>query len=301
MTYHSSTGMAGDSTPAGKRSANTGNFASSQGNDQGGPYGDVQPMYNQALGANMLNQPGMMQAGASMQPGMFPGGPYGLPDGQMVLASYAGGNLAGQTLAAGHVPEGIYAAYHPPPYMPHGNYSAYMPYPMMPFTPGRNDRSHKDVPGLENRRGSYSTTESSPATPYYGSVAHRDGGPRVAVVDRSNYTTPSPQQMTSGGIINPVAAKTPASVILPVDKNLYELLKQDPEIPRAVPAVFTPPQQMKTLEQSLENRIPGNRNVYIRGLHPTTDDELLLKYAQRFGKVETSKAIIDTSTGACKG
>jgi RNA recognition motif-containing protein len=58
---------------------------------------------------------------------------------------------------------------------------------------------------------------------------------------------------------------------------------------------------MKTLEQSLENRIPGNRNVYIRGLHPTTDDDLLYAYAIRFGAVETSKAIIDTGTGACKG
>jgi RNA recognition motif-containing protein len=79
------------------------------------------------------------------------------------------------------------------------------------------------------------------------------------------------------------------------------MLLQDPAIPKAVPAVFTPANQIKTLEQSLENRIPGNRNVYIRGLHPTTDDELLLRYASRFGEVETSKAIIDTATGACKG
>ena len=58
---------------------------------------------------------------------------------------------------------------------------------------------------------------------------------------------------------------------------------------------------MKSLDQSLDNRIPGNRNVYIRGLHPTTDDELLYLFASRFGAVETSKAIIDTGTGACKG
>jgi RNA recognition motif-containing protein len=82
---------------------------------------------------------------------------------------------------------------------------------------------------------------------------------------------------------------------------LDDLLKQDPAIPKAVPAVFTPPGQMKSLESSLENRIPGNRNVYIRGLHPTTDDELLFHFASRFGGVETSKAIIDTGTGACKG
>jgi RNA recognition motif-containing protein len=80
-----------------------------------------------------------------------------------------------------------------------------------------------------------------------------------------------------------------------------ELLKQNPPIPEAVPAVFTPPSHTKSIEQCLENRIHGNRNVYIRGLHPTTDDELLHRYASRFGKVEQSKAIIDTSTGACKG
>ncbi|KAK7958160.1 RNA binding protein MSSP-2 [Apiospora saccharicola] len=79
------------------------------------------------------------------------------------------------------------------------------------------------------------------------------------------------------------------------------LLTRDPAIPQAVPAVFTPQENMKTLEQSLTNPIPGNRNVYIRGLHPTTDDDTLYKYAARFGRVETSKAIIDTTTGACKG
>ncbi|KAJ2892772.1 RNA binding protein MSSP-2 [Zalerion maritima] len=296
--------MASESTPAGKRAANTGAYTTGHGNEHIGSFTDMQSLYTPALATNMLNQPGIMQ-NASLQPQMFHGAPYAMQDGQMVLAGYSGGpGLGGQTLGGGSVPEGIYAAYHAPPYLSHANYTAaaYMPYPnMMPFTPGRNDRSQKDVPGLENRRGSYSTTESSPATPFYGSVAHRDAGPRVAVVDRSNYTTPSPQQMTGSGMMNAAMPKTPATITIPVDKNLDELLKQSPEIPRAVPAVFTPPQQMKTLEQSLENRIPGNRNVYIRGLHPTTDDDLLLKYASRFGKVETSKAIIDTSTGACKG
>ena len=65
--------------------------------------------------------------------------------------------------------------------------------------------------------------------------------------------------------------------------------------------MFTPRENMRTLEQSLSNPIFGNRNVYIRGLHPNTDDATLAAYATRFGQVETSKAIIDTSTGACKG
>lgn len=171
-----------------------------------------------------------------------------------------------------------------------------VPYHAMPYTPGRltsyGDRSSEVVPGLENRRGSYSTTESTPATPFFGSASERGSAQRVAVF-RSSYTTPSPEQVTMPG----AAPKTAQ----PVDEELLALLKQHPPIPEAVPAVFTPPTHMKSLEQCLENRIHGNRNVYIRGLHPTTDDELLHKYASRFGKVEQSKAIIDTSTGACKG
>lgn len=167
-----------------------------------------------------------------------------------------------------------------------------VPYHAMPYTPGRvasyaADRS-SEVPGLENRRGSYSTTESTPATPFFGSASERGSASRVAVF-RSSYTTPSPEQL--------VVPKAPQ----PIDEDLLLLLKQDPPIPDAVPAVFTPPSHTKSIEQCLENRIHGNRNVYIRGLHPTTDDELLHKYASRFGKVEQSKAIIDTSTGACKG
>lgn len=180
-----------------------------------------------------------------------------------------------------------------------------LPMPLLPFTPGRAgmaqprvERGHSDVPGLENRRGSYSTTESTPATPFYGTVSQRDGGPRVASLDRSAYTTPSPQQI---GLPVLHADPTKSAMAVVPDRTIDEFLKQDPAIPRAVPAVFTPPSQMKSLEQSLENRIPGNRNVYIRGLHPTTDDELLYKFASRFGPVETSKAIIDTGTGACKG
>ncbi|KAK9435322.1 RNA binding protein MSSP-2 [Metarhizium brunneum] len=177
--------------------------------------------------------------------------------------------------------------------------------PFVPFTPGRAhiaqprvERGHSDVPGLENRRGSYSTTESTPATPFYGTVSQRDDGPRVASLDRSAYTTPSPQQI---GLPALHADPTKPAIAVVSDRTVDEYLQQEPAIPRAVPAVFTPPSQMKGLEQSLENRIPGNRNVYIRGLHPTTDDELLYKFASRFGPVETSKAIIDTGTGACKG
>lgn len=177
---------------------------------------------------------------------------------------------------------------------------------MAPFTPGRvhlthprPERGQSDVPGLlENRRGSYSTNESTPATPFWTGIHNRENAPRVASLDRSAYTTPSPQNFgmpsLHGDTLKPVTSGVS-------DAALDEILQRDPPVPKAVPAVFTPPGQMKSVDQSLENRIPGNRNVYIRGLHPTTDDDLLYQFAARFGAVETSKAIIDTGTGACKG
>ncbi|KAN0096142.1 hypothetical protein V8E51_014947 [Hyaloscypha variabilis] len=205
---------------------------------------------------------------------------------------------------------GSYAAAALPYFAQGAAYPSYIPgFPLMPYTPNRaasyytdrSDQVHKDVPGLENRRGSYSTNESAPGTPYYGSVSQREQGTQIAAVDRSPFgSTPSPQQLpiqhTDQQSVKPLPYKT-----IPINVDLDALLVQHPAIPRAVPAVFTPRESMRTLDQSLSNPIPGNRNVYIRGLHPNTDDETLAAYASRFGKVETSKAIIDTSTGACKG
>ncbi|KAF5236980.1 hypothetical protein FANTH_10967 [Fusarium anthophilum] len=218
------------------------------------------------------------------------------PDG-LILASMPGS----QSVALNHPNESAY-----PGYQMNGAYAN--PYalsgPLVPFTPARanaglprGDRTQSEVPGLENRRGSYSTTESAPATPFYGSWPNREHGPRVHS-DRSAYTTPSPHQLLGSHRVEATTKTKPSPV---PDHVLDEILAKEPVIPTAVPAVFTPAGQMKSLEQSLENRIPGNRNVYIRGLYPTTDDHTLYQFTSRFGEVETSKAIIDTATGACKG
>ncbi|KAF5688367.1 sporulation-specific 5 [Fusarium circinatum] len=218
------------------------------------------------------------------------------PDG-LILASMPGS----QSVALNHPNESAY-----PGYQMNGAYAN--PYalsgPLVPFTPARanaglprGDRTQSEVPGLENRRGSYSTTESAPATPFYGSWPNREHGPRVHS-DRSAYTTPSPHQLLGSHHVEATTKTKPSPV---PDHVLDEILAKEPAIPTAVPAVFTPAGQMKSLEQSLENRIPGNRNVYIRGLYPTTDDHTLYQFTSRFGEVETSKAIIDTATGACKG
>jgi len=223
------------------------------------------------------------------------------PDGQLV---YAPGMYSAQSLPS--VSEGAYNSYPATlPYLPQTAYASFVPgYPTMPYTPARSayyqDRSEhlsKDVPGLENRRGSYSTNESAPGTPYYGSMVHQ--GTHIAPLDRSPFgSTPSPQQL-SVQHAKQISKSPPYSV--PIGIDIHALVKQYPAIPEAVPAVFTPEENKRTLDQSLHNPIKGNRNVYIRGLHPDTNDHTLALYANRFGKVETSKAIIDTTTGACKG
>lgn len=204
----------------------------------------------------------------------------------------------------------LYAASHyhaPAQYPPYFQYAG--GYPMVPFTPLRSGyyaapELHKDAPGLDNRRSSYSTTESTPGTPYYGAMGARfENGTYIA--DRSPlYSTPSPHQAIHHQLLTiPVPTKLPLrkSGDIPIDIDMDALVKQHPPIPEAIPACFTPKESQHTLEQSLSNPIPGNRNVYIRGLHPDTDDEMLAAYAVRFGRIETTKAIIDTSTGACKG
>ncbi|KAJ5611296.1 hypothetical protein N7510_008015 [Penicillium lagena] len=84
-----------------------------------------------------------------------------------------------------------------------------------------------------------------------------------------------------------------------VVQDLEALTKQEPAIPRAVPAMWTNPSEL-TLAKCLENR-EGITNVYIRGFLPETTDEGLQAYAARFGKIERCKAIVDLDTGLCKG
>ncbi len=229
-------------------------------------------------------------------------------DGQLVyIPGIPPSVYTAQPLGAAQIPEAGFATFPATLQLPQQTpYHGYIPsYPVAPYTPARtgyySDRSdnlHKDVPGLENRRGSYSTNESVPGTPYYGPLGQREHSAHIAVVDRSPiYSSPSPQQLAA---MHHIPKSFPHKAVM-TNLDLDALLNQEPAIPRAVPAVFTPREHIKSLEQSLSNPMYGNRNVYIRGLHPDTDDETLAVYAARFGRVETSKAIIDTTTGACKG
>ncbi|KAL9000143.1 MAG: hypothetical protein Q9169_001218 [Polycauliona sp. 2 TL-2023] len=73
-----------------------------------------------------------------------------------------------------------------------------------------------------------------------------------------------------------------------------------PAIPQAVPAIDSPGGGRGTLEQIMHNP-NGTTNVYVRGLHPDTSDEMLHAYGARFGDVMSAKSIIDAATGQCKG
>jgi hypothetical protein len=317
-TYSRSNGMYSQSASQARthRESHGQNVAYPQGHINAPPVGDG-PMGGMVTQFANLNIPGSniatSNATITAGPGQVPVGHsyYYTQDGQVLFT--APGVYGPQSLTSNQLSDNAYGSYAAATvqYLPQPNYPGYVPgYQVMPYTPGRSgypagsDHLGKDVPGLDNRRGSYSTTnESAPGTPYYSTLGHRENGTHIATVDRSPiYSTPSPQQLPHAMIPGQIMKALPyAKGAIPHDIDMEALNLQHPAIPPAVPAVFTPKENMRTLEQSLSNPIYGNRNVYIRGLHPNTDDETLAAYAARFGRVETSKAIIDTSTGACKG
>lgn len=137
-------------------------------------------------------------------------------------------------------------------------------------------------------------------TPAVDQAGQADYYPAVAPIDRSPaanylYNTPSPPQVPQSVPYQMMKGSGGRYVL----QNIDALLKKDPPIPPAVPAMFTNPNDV-TLAKCLENR-EGITNVYIRGFLPETTDEILHAYASRFGKIDRCKAIVDLDTGLCKG
>ncbi|KAG4305545.1 hypothetical protein PORY_001101 [Pneumocystis oryctolagi] len=86
----------------------------------------------------------------------------------------------------------------------------------------------------------------------------------------------------------------------PLSPQIAGMIAAGPPVPAPVPSIFPGPTYYDTLESSLQN--PNKTtNVYIRGLPPDTTDESLYVLASRFGKIHSSKAILDTQSGTCKG
>ena len=149
------------------------------------------------------------------------------------------------------------------------------------------------LPGVEaTSRGSFAGNEENAPVlpPFLGSAQAEYYG---------DYGMTMPAAITQhyiAGPIQPMKCKDNKSYEM---VNLDELVNREPQIPRAVPALWTNQEEL-SLAKCLQNP-EGITNVYIRGFMPGTTDEDLEHWASRFGEIESCKAIIDQDTGTCKG
>ena len=148
------------------------------------------------------------------------------------------------------------------------------------------------------RRNSFSSNEETgPHTPFFGTQTAVDYQPKINGPDNSPqaWGTPSPQQLGPGFYPQPPTKENSYMLY-----NLDALCQQDPPIPRPIPAIFSGEKGRGTLESSLMNKL-NTTNVYIRGLHPNTTDNMLWDYGARFGTIDSAKSMMDQQTGTCKG
>ncbi|KAI5279270.1 hypothetical protein KEM54_004243, partial [Ascosphaera aggregata] len=190
------------------------------------------------------------------------------------------------------------------PFIPNGIYPPFLG--AAPFIPGTIPNFAWPYPGTGDlsdpsgmRRASWPPADENqtpaPALDQHGQPEYY---PPVPPIDRSplvNYMYNAVPQLQQQCLPFQMMKSANGYVI----QDLDALLKQDPPIPRAVPAMWTNPNEL-TLAKCLENR-EGITNVYIRGFPPETTDEMLHAYAARFGKIDRCKAIADLDTGKCKG
>ncbi|KAL1303545.1 hypothetical protein AAFC00_006917 [Neodothiora populina] len=274
-----------------------------------GNYGQVYGMHHSQAAANMLAQ-GIQ--GMSMQDG-------GYPQGKGPLLTTSGPHYAGLAINAGF-PAALWGAnshlmypggqaypnsshQHSPglytpvssQYLQHGYGQPHDNSPIsQTWTPSHTTG---EVPTLITpRRDSVSSNENdAPGTPSYSTYPYQAG---VTIINRSpngiyTHSTPSPSQVMSQ--YGMPSIKTPEA--RSISTELHALVSKEPSIPPAIPAPSSP---LKPLDRALEN-LRGETNVYIRGLHPDTTDDMLETWGRRFGDIRSSKSIIDHATGLCKG
>lgn len=156
-----------------------------------------------------------------------------------------------------------------------------------------------DLPDLGRRNSLSSNEEYGPRTPFFQAQSLGPAG-KMVVPDNSPQTWTPPSIHHLGHSMNGSPRQ------LWRESNGYVVVDYDaictatPIIPHPIPAIFSGDKSRGTLETSLENK---NRttNVYIRGLHPDTTDDMLNAYGSRFGLIESAKSMIDQHTGLCKG
>lgn len=105
---------------------------------------------------------------------------------------------------------------------------------------------------------------------------------------------------TASTLSSPGSTGSPSGTSIGISPDVLTKMNSGKPIPPPVPSLFAAPTFEEALESSLYN--PNNTtNVYIRGLPPDTTDASLIDICERFGAIESSKAIVDSQTNQCKG
>ena len=107
-------------------------------------------------------------------------------------------------------------------------------------------------PALEKHRDPYSITKSTPETPYDNAIVYPDNSTHISAMRGSLFCSTPPPQQLSHAMYNSLRFKSIPYVesSIPVDVYINIMIIQPPAIPQAVPAVFAPQENMRTLEQS---------------------------------------------------
>ncbi|KAL8719007.1 MAG: hypothetical protein Q9225_003927 [Loekoesia sp. 1 TL-2023] len=255
---------------------------------QGVDYSSISKQHNPPTANGVANMNNIQGSQANTR--MF----YTLPNGSLVYSD-AGGVQNAYPYVAGY---GLNAA--------HSGQLQQTLYPNLlgnaPITPRGPawmvaSQLPQEVPELTApRRTSLSSNEAdSPQTPMFTSYL---GGYQPPMLGSNQ----SPNGLGVYGSSNPDSPYQIAKHRTgePYVADFEAWTSMSPAIPLAIPAIDSPGGGRGSLEQIMDNP-NGTTNVYVRGLHPDTSDEMLLAYGKRFGDVDSAKSIIDTATGLCKG
>ncbi|XP_078322225.1 RNA-binding motif, single-stranded-interacting protein 2-like isoform X4 [Crassostrea virginica] len=93
--------------------------------------------------------------------------------------------------------------------------------------------------------------------------------------------------------IKPFLSAQPPPVITMLEIQTYT--------PRSMPAASPNTTSSQSSNQSQSGEQLSRTNLYIRGLNPNTTDKDLVNLCQPYGKIISTKAIIDQQTNKCKG
>ncbi|KAJ2844169.1 hypothetical protein IWW36_005284, partial [Coemansia brasiliensis] len=168
-------------------------------------------------------------------------------------------------------------------------------------------------------------TETMPRTAEVGAVGHQQHLGYYPIYQEFSYSPPlgSPCAFPGGGAAQAQAAALAGGFTMvggsPPTQYAYFAVGGSPTgSPQMAPLVGSPvgaghfavampgPLPMHTAGRGDEARgldasVVDSRNVYIRNLDEDCTDEKLVEMAAPLGEIESSKSIIDSSTGKCKG